>query len=139
MKWEHFKGKDLDGVYAHNLSNPDNIFHAVMYSVNHCWTELNLSQRASFHCIPTSEIKLNGFLFQATNLITKKELLTIDPDTEDQQLVYEITDGPDHGYVENKLQPGRAAATFTQGGHQETQKVGEILSLDTSLVPWFFL
>ncbi|XP_075401034.1 extracellular matrix organizing protein FRAS1 [Tenrec ecaudatus] len=51
---------------------------------------------------------------QATNLITKKELLTTDPDTEDPQLVYEITTGPKHGYVENKLQPGTAAAVFTQ-------------------------
>nr|CAI9707391.1 unnamed protein product [Rangifer tarandus platyrhynchus] len=51
---------------------------------------------------------------KATNLITKKELLTVDPDTEDMQLVYEITTGPKHGHVENKLQPGRAAATFTQ-------------------------
>lgn len=39
----------------------------------------------------------------------------MDPDTEDLQLVYEITTGPKHGHVENKLQPGRAAATFTQG------------------------
>lgn len=51
---------------------------------------------------------------KATNLITKKELLTVDPDTEDSQLVYEITMGPMHGYVENKLQPGRPAAAFTQ-------------------------
>uniref|UniRef100_A0ACB8E9A0 Extracellular matrix protein fras1 n=1 Tax=Sphaerodactylus townsendi TaxID=933632 RepID=A0ACB8E9A0_9SAUR len=40
------------------------------------------------------------------NLITKKELLTVDPDTEDKQLIYEITTGPRHGYVEKKLQPG---------------------------------
>lgn len=39
----------------------------------------------------------------------------MDPDTEDQHLVYEITAGPKHGYVENKLQPDRAAVTFTQG------------------------
>uniref|UniRef100_A0A7N5KQV8 Extracellular matrix organizing protein FRAS1 n=1 Tax=Ailuropoda melanoleuca TaxID=9646 RepID=A0A7N5KQV8_AILME len=51
---------------------------------------------------------------KATNLITKKELLTMDPDTEDLHLVYEITAGPKHGHVENKLQPGRAAVTFTQ-------------------------
>ncbi|XP_023559071.1 extracellular matrix protein FRAS1 [Octodon degus] len=51
---------------------------------------------------------------KATNLITKKELLTMDPDTDDAQLVYEITSGPKHGHVENKLQPGRAAASFTQ-------------------------
>ncbi|KAM9238088.1 extracellular matrix organizing protein FRAS1 [Dugong dugon] len=51
---------------------------------------------------------------KATNLITKKELLTMDPDTEDSQLVYEITMGPKHGYVENKLQPGTAVAVFTQ-------------------------
>ncbi|XP_053778816.1 extracellular matrix organizing protein FRAS1 isoform X3 [Desmodus rotundus] len=51
---------------------------------------------------------------KATNLITKKELLTMDPDTEDLQLVYEITRGPQHGHVEHKLQPGRVAVTFTQ-------------------------
>ncbi|XP_076999177.1 extracellular matrix organizing protein FRAS1 isoform X1 [Tamandua tetradactyla] len=51
---------------------------------------------------------------KATNLITKKELMTMDPDTEDSQLIYEITAGPKHGYVENKLRPGKAAATFTQ-------------------------
>ncbi|XP_006885356.1 PREDICTED: extracellular matrix protein FRAS1 [Elephantulus edwardii] len=51
---------------------------------------------------------------KATNLITKKELLTMDPDTEDPQLVYEITTAPKHGYVENKLQPGTAAVVFTQ-------------------------
>nr|XP_044999993.1 extracellular matrix organizing protein FRAS1 isoform X3 [Jaculus jaculus] len=51
---------------------------------------------------------------KATNLITKKELLTMDPDTEDPQLVYEITAGPKHGFVENKLRPGRAAVSFTQ-------------------------
>lgn len=39
----------------------------------------------------------------------------MDPDTEDSQLIYEVTTGPMHGYVENKLQPGRLAATFTQG------------------------
>ncbi|XP_029400865.1 extracellular matrix protein FRAS1 isoform X3 [Mus pahari] len=51
---------------------------------------------------------------KATNLITKKELLTVDPDTEDSHLIYEVTTGPRHGYLENKLQPGRVAATFTQ-------------------------
>ncbi|XP_045392852.1 extracellular matrix organizing protein FRAS1 isoform X1 [Lemur catta] len=51
---------------------------------------------------------------KATNVITRKELLTTDPDTGDPQLVYEITAGPEHGRVENRLQPGRAAATFTQ-------------------------
>lgn len=39
----------------------------------------------------------------------------MDPDTEDSQLIYEVTAGPMHGYLENKLQPGTAAATFTQG------------------------
>nr|XP_056711523.1 LOW QUALITY PROTEIN: extracellular matrix organizing protein FRAS1 [Euleptes europaea] len=48
------------------------------------------------------------------NLITKKELLTVDPDTEDKQLIYEITTGPKHGYVEKKLQPGTPVTTFTQ-------------------------
>ncbi|XP_041084402.1 extracellular matrix organizing protein FRAS1-like isoform X2 [Polyodon spathula] len=51
---------------------------------------------------------------KATNLITKKELLTMDPDTEDKQLVYEITATPKHGYLESKLRPGAPITTFTQ-------------------------
>uniref|UniRef100_A0A8C9EKS7 Calx-beta domain-containing protein n=1 Tax=Pavo cristatus TaxID=9049 RepID=A0A8C9EKS7_PAVCR len=51
---------------------------------------------------------------KATNLITKKELLTTDPDTDDKQLIYEITNGPRNGYVENKLKPGTTVATFSQ-------------------------
>ncbi|OXB58880.1 hypothetical protein ASZ78_012724 [Callipepla squamata] len=51
---------------------------------------------------------------KATNLITKKELLTTDPDTDDKQLIYEITNGPRNGYVENKLKPGKAVTTFSQ-------------------------
>ncbi|XP_074849859.1 extracellular matrix organizing protein FRAS1 isoform X2 [Carettochelys insculpta] len=50
----------------------------------------------------------------ATNLITKKELLTMDPDTEDKQLIYEITGEPKHGHVESKLKPGTAVTMFTQ-------------------------
>uniref|UniRef100_A0ABM5GKG1 Extracellular matrix organizing protein FRAS1 n=1 Tax=Pogona vitticeps TaxID=103695 RepID=A0ABM5GKG1_9SAUR len=48
------------------------------------------------------------------NLITKKELLAMDPDTDDKHLVYEVTSGPEHGYVEKKLQPGIPVTTFTQ-------------------------
>ncbi|KAM9446229.1 extracellular matrix organizing protein FRAS1 [Clarias gariepinus] len=51
---------------------------------------------------------------RATNLISKKELLTIDPDTDDGQLTYEITAGPKHGYVESKLKPGIPVTSFTQ-------------------------
>ncbi|NWY04165.1 FRAS1 protein, partial [Nothoprocta ornata] len=51
---------------------------------------------------------------KATNVITKKELLTTDPDTDDKQLIYEITSGPRHGYLDSKLQPGTAVTTFTQ-------------------------
>ncbi|XP_053317651.1 extracellular matrix organizing protein FRAS1 [Spea bombifrons] len=51
---------------------------------------------------------------KASNFITKKELMTIDPDTEDKQLVYEISSGPNHGYLENKLKPGVSVSTFTQ-------------------------
>uniref|UniRef100_A0A3Q2PFS0 Fraser extracellular matrix complex subunit 1 n=1 Tax=Fundulus heteroclitus TaxID=8078 RepID=A0A3Q2PFS0_FUNHE len=51
---------------------------------------------------------------QATNLITKKELLTMDPDTDDGQLVYEITAEPKHGFLETKLNPGNPVTTFTQ-------------------------
>ncbi|KAF0034366.1 hypothetical protein F2P81_014432 [Scophthalmus maximus] len=52
---------------------------------------------------------------KATNLITKKELLTTDPDTDDGQLVYEVTTEPRHGFLESKMTPGNAVATFTQG------------------------
>ncbi|XP_014107867.1 PREDICTED: extracellular matrix protein FRAS1-like [Pseudopodoces humilis] len=51
---------------------------------------------------------------KATNLITKKELLTTDPDTDDKQLMYERTAGPRNGHVENKLKLGTAVTTFTQ-------------------------
>uniref|UniRef100_A0A3B3VXF3 Fraser extracellular matrix complex subunit 1 n=1 Tax=Poecilia latipinna TaxID=48699 RepID=A0A3B3VXF3_9TELE len=51
---------------------------------------------------------------KATNLITKKELLTMDPDTDDGQLVYEITAEPKHGFLESKLKPGNPVNTFTQ-------------------------
>lgn len=55
------------------------------------------------------------YVHQATNLITKKELLTMDPDTDDGQLVYEITTEPKHGFLESKLKPGNSITTFTQG------------------------
>ncbi|XP_043916303.1 extracellular matrix organizing protein FRAS1-like [Protopterus annectens] len=51
---------------------------------------------------------------KAANLISRKELLTVDPDTEDKQLVYEITTGPKYGYLENKLKPATVVSTFTQ-------------------------
>uniref|UniRef100_H3AFZ6 Fraser extracellular matrix complex subunit 1 n=1 Tax=Latimeria chalumnae TaxID=7897 RepID=H3AFZ6_LATCH len=51
---------------------------------------------------------------KATNLISKKELLTMDPDTDDKQLVYEITTEPKHGYLESKLKPGTSVHMFTQ-------------------------
>uniref|UniRef100_A0A3Q1CIX6 VWFC domain-containing protein n=1 Tax=Amphiprion ocellaris TaxID=80972 RepID=A0A3Q1CIX6_AMPOC len=51
---------------------------------------------------------------KATNLITKKELLTMDPDTDDAQLVYEITTEPKHGFLESKVKPGNPVSTFTQ-------------------------
>lgn len=64
-----------------------------------------------------------SFLFcvhQATNLITKKELLTMDPDTDDGQLVYEVTTEPKHGFLESKLKPGNPITTFTQGTQTPT-------------------
>lgn len=62
------------------------------------------------HCVWIAMLFL-----QATNLITKKELLTMDPDTDDNQLVYEITAEPKHGFLESKQKPGSAVTTFTQG------------------------
>ncbi|KAM8939375.1 extracellular matrix organizing protein FRAS1 [Pelodytes ibericus] len=51
---------------------------------------------------------------KATNHITKKELMTMDPDTDDNQLVYELSSGPNHGHLENKLKPGISVTAFTQ-------------------------
>ncbi|KAK6312696.1 hypothetical protein J4Q44_G00160430, partial [Coregonus suidteri] len=51
---------------------------------------------------------------KATNLISKKELLTMDPDTDDGQLVYEVTAEPKHGFLESKLKPGAPITRFTQ-------------------------
>ncbi|XP_071003248.1 extracellular matrix organizing protein FRAS1-like, partial [Oncorhynchus clarkii lewisi] len=51
---------------------------------------------------------------KATNLISKKELLTIDPDTDDGLLVYEVTAEPKHGFLQSKLKPGAPITTFTQ-------------------------
>ncbi|XP_074526804.1 extracellular matrix organizing protein FRAS1 [Halichoeres trimaculatus] len=51
---------------------------------------------------------------KATNLISKKELLTMDPDTDDDQLIYEVTTKPKHGYLESKLTPGSPVTSFTQ-------------------------
>lgn len=39
----------------------------------------------------------------------------MDPDTDDGQLVYEITTEPKHGFLESKLKPGNPVSTFTQG------------------------
>ncbi|KAG9480616.1 hypothetical protein GDO78_012204, partial [Eleutherodactylus coqui] len=52
---------------------------------------------------------------KASNYITKKELMTMDPDTDDKQLIYEIISGPTHGFLENKLKPGVFLTSFTQG------------------------
>ncbi|XP_077417485.1 extracellular matrix organizing protein FRAS1 isoform X1 [Vanacampus margaritifer] len=51
---------------------------------------------------------------KATNLITKKELLTVDPDTDDEQLVYEVSSEPKRGFLENKAAPGARVSSFTQ-------------------------
>lgn len=48
-------------------------------------------------------------------MISKKELLTIDPDTDDGQLTYEVTTEAKHGYLESKLNPGKPITSFTQG------------------------
>uniref|UniRef100_S4RN57 Fraser extracellular matrix complex subunit 1 n=1 Tax=Petromyzon marinus TaxID=7757 RepID=S4RN57_PETMA len=60
---------------------------------------------------------------KAANHITKKELLTLDPDTDDTQLVYEVTSNPKHGHLENKLKPGVPVKAFTQG-HTEEVNLG---------------
>ncbi|KAJ8339232.1 hypothetical protein SKAU_G00360180 [Synaphobranchus kaupii] len=51
---------------------------------------------------------------KATNLISEKELLTMDLDTDDRLLVYEVTVGPKHGSLETILRPGTPITTFTQ-------------------------
>lgn len=74
-----------------------------------------MNSQSDLHCWSFSLTPLVLALIQATNLITKKELLMTDPDTDDEQLIYEITAGPRNGHVENKLKPGTAVTTFTQG------------------------
>lgn len=69
----------------------------------------------SFIFMILTVLPLWWFFRQATNLITKKELLTMDPDTDDSQLVYEITAEPKHGFLESKQKPGSGVTTFTQG------------------------
>lgn len=39
----------------------------------------------------------------------------MDPDTDDAQLVYDVTAEPKHGFLESKLKPGNPISTFTQG------------------------
>lgn len=39
----------------------------------------------------------------------------MDPDTDDNQLVYEVTAEPEHGFLESKVKPGNPVSTFTQG------------------------
>lgn len=39
----------------------------------------------------------------------------MDPDTDDGQLVYEVTAEPKHGFLESKVKPGSAVTSFTQG------------------------
>lgn len=49
----------------------------------------------------------------------------MDPDTDDGQLVYEITTEPKHGFLESKLKPGNPISTFTQGTESEEQRERE--------------
>lgn len=75
----------------------------------------NIFGYSIFATIRWSFTVISACVHQATNLITKKELLTMDPDTDDGQLVYEITTEPKHGFLESKLKPGNPITTFTQG------------------------
>lgn len=79
------------------------------------WSGFLYEQSIRFALLELQFYSLGLALIQATNLITKKELLTTDPDTDDKQLIYEITTGPRNGHVENKLKAGTAVTTFTQG------------------------
>lgn len=49
----------------------------------------------------------------------------MDPDTDDGQLVYEVTTEAKHGFLESKLKPGNPITTFTQGteGERERQTI----------------
>uniref|UniRef100_A0A673X419 Fraser extracellular matrix complex subunit 1 n=1 Tax=Salmo trutta TaxID=8032 RepID=A0A673X419_SALTR len=53
-------------------------------------------------------------LYQYSFTGDKKELLSMDPDTDDGQLVYEVTAEPKHGFLESKLKPGAPITSFTQ-------------------------
>lgn len=45
----------------------------------------------------------------------------MDPDTDDGQLVYQITTEPKHGFLESKIKPGNPITSFTQGTHPHTE------------------
>lgn len=66
----------------------------------------------------------------------------MDPDTDDGQLVYEITTEPKHGFLESKLKPGNPITTFTQGTEVLTFSGSQVilkLMAPLLLSPLFFL
>lgn len=52
---------------------------------------------------------------KAVKVITKRDLLTQDPDTGADMIIYTVTSEPRHGYLENILEMGRKITSFTQG------------------------
>jgi len=49
------------------------------------------------------------------NVLTKRVLLTEDPDTPPDLIFYTITSEPRHGHLESSLDSGTAIKMFTQG------------------------
>ena len=54
-------------------------------------------------------------LFKAFGVIGKKALLTEDPDTEPDRILYSVTSDPRHGYLESTSNEGRLIRSFSQG------------------------
>lgn len=58
----------------------------------------------------------------------------MDPDTEDEQLVYEVTVEPKHGFLETKLNPGSPITSFTQGAICSAHFINVRFRIKTSLL-----
>uniref|UniRef100_UPI00359004A1 extracellular matrix organizing protein FRAS1 isoform X2 n=1 Tax=Myxine glutinosa TaxID=7769 RepID=UPI00359004A1 len=123
VSYSHDGSNSLHDHFSFTVSDGTNPFFLVLHDGKKTMTAA--LQRFSIEVSPvddsTPRIVVNHGIHwleytegQATNSITKKDLLTVDPDTSDDHIVYEMTSQPKLGFLENKLQPGVEVKTFTQ-------------------------
>uniref|UniRef100_A0A8C4NL64 Calx-beta domain-containing protein n=1 Tax=Eptatretus burgeri TaxID=7764 RepID=A0A8C4NL64_EPTBU len=123
VSYSHDGSNSLGDHFSFTVSDGTNPFFQVLHDGKKTMTAA--LQRFAIEVSPvddsTPRIVMNHGIHwleytegQAANSITKKDLLTVDPDTSDDQIVYEMTSQPKLGFLENKLQPGVKVKTFTQ-------------------------